>query len=167
MRTQTQQIETIAEPICRAHGVELVQIVTATERGGAVLRVVIDRPGSEAEDGSGVTLADCQAVSRDLGTALDVHEAVHGSYRLEVSSPGLDRPLVRPADYQRFAGRRVKVVTDHLHPDGRGGERRKFVGTLLGLDEDTLRVDFEGHELRLPLSDVAKANVVYEFDRKG
>lgn len=167
MQTAEQQIEAVVEPVCRAHGVELVQAVRATESGGVVLRVLIDRPGSEAGPGFGVTVADCQAVSRDLGPALEVNEAISGAYRLEVSSPGIDRPLVRPRDYERFKSRRIKVQTNGLHPDGRGGERKKFSGTLIGIDGDMVRIEFEGNELPLPFADIAKANVVYEFDRKG
>ncbi|MCZ7683099.1 MAG: ribosome maturation factor RimP [Sandaracinaceae bacterium] len=131
-RIDTARIESVVEPVCRAHGVELVQVALVTEHGQAVLRIVIDRPGSERGPGAGVSLADCQAVSRDLGPALDVHDVVPGAYRLEVSSPGLDRPLVKLRDFERFAGREVKVQTRAPIPDGRGGERRNFRGQLLG-----------------------------------
>lgn len=164
MTTQTQrQLETIVEPVCRAHGVELVQVVETTERGEAVLRVMIDRPGSEAASGSAVTVADCQAVSRDLGPALDVNEVVAGRYRLEVSSPGLDRPLVKLNDFSRFQGRKIKVRTRVPLPDGRGGERKKFSGQLLGIEGENVRLEVEGTEVTVPHSDIAKANVVYEF----
>lgn len=159
-----QEIEAVVEPVCRAHGVELVHVVKAAERGGAVLRVLIDRPGNTGEPGEGVTLADCQAVSRDLGPALEVHDAVPGAYRLEVSSPGLDRPLVKLRDFERFAGREIKVTTFAPQPDGQGGERRKFQGTLLGADGESVRLEVDGSELQLPHSEISKANVVYRFD---
>lgn len=164
MSTRTDEdFEAVVEPVCRAHGVELVQVSQVTVHGSSVLRVLIDRPGAEGQAGSGVTVADCQAVSRDLGPALDVHEVLSGSYRLEVSSPGLDRPLVKLRDYARFLGRRVKVSTRAPQPDGRGGERRKFQGQLLGVDGEMVRLEVEGSVLVLPIAAIAKANVVYEF----
>lgn len=157
-------VEKIVEPVCLAHGVELVQVVIAGERGGPVLRVVIDRPGSERGAGAGVTLADCQAVSRDLGPALEVNDAMPGSFRLEVSSPGLDRPLVKLGDFERFAGRDVKVKLSAPRPDGRGGRRRSFSGKLLGVEGDAVRLESEGDELQLPFAEIAKAHVVHRFD---
>lgn len=154
----------MVEPICRAHGVELVHVVKAAERGGAVLRVFIDRPGNTGEPGEGVTVAECQAVSRDLGPALEVHDPAAAGYRLEVSSPGLDRPLVKLRDYERFAGREVKVTTFAPVSDGQGNERRKFQGTLLGADDESVRLEVDGSELQLPRSEISKANVVYRFD---
>jgi ribosome maturation factor RimP len=163
-RIENDQIERIVEPVCRAHGVELVQVVQTSDHGSAVLRVVIDRPGSELGPGRGVTLADCQAVSRDLGPALDVHDAVAGKYRLEVSSPGVDRPLVKPRDFERFSGREVKIRLREPLSDGQGGRRRKLRGHLLGIDGDTVRLEVDGSELQLPHSQIAKANVVHRFE---
>jgi ribosome maturation factor RimP len=158
------RIEAIVEPVCRAHALELVQVALVTEHGEAVLRVVIDRPGSEGGPGLGVSLADCQAVSRDLGPALDVHDVVQGRYRLEVSSPGLDRPLVKLRDFERFAGREIRVQVRTPVPDGRGGERRNFRGKLLGIDGEKVRVEVDGSELQLPHAEIARANVVHKFD---
>lgn len=163
-RIDNDRIEPLIEPICRAHGVELVLVALVTEHGQAVLRVVIDRPGSERGPGMGVTLADCQAVSRDLGTALDVHDVVPGKYRLEVSSPGLDRPLVKLRDFERFAGKEIKLQTRAPLRDGRGGERRNFSGLLLGIDGEQVRIEVDGSELQLPHAEIAKANVVYKFE---
>lgn len=158
----TQQLEQIVEPVCLAHGVELVQVARITERGGAVLRVLIDREGSE--QGGGVTLADCQAVSRDLNTALDVHDPIGGKYRLEVSSPGVDRPLVKLRDYERFAGRDVKIKLKFARPDGRGGKQKSFSGKLIGVDGEMVRLESKGDELQLPFIEIARANVVHKFD---
>lgn len=164
-RIDTHRIESVVEPVCRAHAVELVQVAFVTEHGQPVLRIVIDRPGSEQGPGLGVTLADCQSVSRDLGPALDVHDnLVPGAYRLEVSSPGLDRPLVKLRDYERFAGREVKVQTRAPIPDGRGGERRNFRGQLLGVDGGNVKIEVEGSELQLPHAEIARANVVHKFE---
>lgn len=161
-------IESIAEPVCRAHGVELVDVQWTMDRGGPVLRVLIDRerPDVEAgEPGSGVSIDDCQGVSRDLSTALDVHEKVvpSGRYRLEVSSPGLDRPLVKRRDFERFAGREVKVQTRVPVP---GTEDRKNVqGVLRGLDGDTVRIEEGSTTFEIPWGDVVRANLVYRFTR--
>lgn len=164
MTETIETIEAIVEPLCRAHGVELVQIVQTTEHGGAVLRVLIDRDGSERDPQNGVSLGDCQAVSRDLGAALDVHDPIGGRYRLEVSSPGLDRPLVRRRDYERFAGREIRVKTQAPMPDGKGGQRRQFTGKLLGIDGESVRLEVDGSELQLPHAAIAKANVVHRFE---
>lgn len=155
------RFEPIVEPVCRAHGLELVQVRKLVMRGETVLRVLIDRPLDSGS--SGVTLGDCQAVSRDLGPALDVNETVSGSYRLEVSSPGLDRPLVKLRDFERFAGRKVAIKTRSRHPDGRGGERRKFTGRLLGVDGDAVCLSVDASELSFPYADIDSANVVYEY----
>ena len=101
----------VIEPVCQAHGVELVDASFVREPGGAILRVLIDRARGEGPSevpGSGVSLADCQGVSRDLSVALDVHQDVtpSGRYRLEVGSPGLDRPLVKRSDFEPFADAR-------------------------------------------------------------
>ena len=154
-------LEGLVEPICRAHGVELVDVCHQRERAGAVVRVIIDRSRADADDGSAVSLEDCTAVSRDVSTAFDVHEDVlpSGNYRLEVSSPGLERPLVKLADFKRFSGREVKVRT-HT-PIGR---RRKFHGKLLGVADREIEIEDAGEVLRIPHDDIAKANLVYRFN---
>jgi ribosome maturation factor RimP len=161
---QLQKLRTVIEPICRAHGVALVDARMTTERG-AVLRVLIERvaAGSDSSDTqSGVSLADCQNVSRDLSTVLDVEEGVAptGNYRLEVSSPGVERPLITPQDFTRFAGREVRVQA--IRPIS---GRRRFQGVLQGLAaEHAVRVQAEGETFDIPLADITKANLVYRFD---
>jgi ribosome maturation factor RimP len=154
---QLQRLREVAEPVCRAHGVSLLDARFATEHG-LVLRVLIEREGADAEQGSGVSLADCQAVSRDLATALDAQDHVvpAGRYRLEVGSPGLDRPLFSAGDYDRFRGREARLST-RIPREG----RRRFTGTLLGVDDDArvmLRVD--GRDIAIPLDDIATARLV-------
>jgi ribosome maturation factor RimP len=163
-------ISEIAEPVCRAHGVELVDVQWSTDRGGAVLRVLIDReqPGAApGEPASGVSIDDCQGVSRDLSTALDVHERAvpSGRYRLEVSSPGLDRPLVKARDFERFAGREVKIQT--RSPIEGTTDRRKVQGVLQGLDGEVVRIEEGSTAFAIPLGEIIKANVVYKFTRPG
>lgn len=156
-------LEKLAEPVCAAHGVELVQLRIMTQRGEGVVRLIIDRErptGHPAgQDGSGVSLEDCTAVSRDLSTALDVHEELFPStYRLEVSSPGLERPLVKLTDYERFEGREAEVKCK-APIDG----RRKFKGTLLGVEGDWVKIDQDGTPVRIPFEDIDRANLVYRF----
>ncbi len=156
----------IAEPVCAAHGVELVDVQWSSDRGGAVLRVLIDREDA-AEVGSGVSIDDCQRVSRDLSTALDVHERVvpAGRYRLEVSSPGLDRPLVKKRDFERFVGQDVKVQT--RAPLAGTTDRHKVQGVLRGLDGDVVKIEENKTTHSVRFDDIVKANVVYKFTRAG
>lgn len=166
MNTALQSLTDIVEPVCRAHGVELVEVRKLTQPGRTVLRVLIDRERGSAEeagpDGSGVTLADCTAVSRDLSTALDVHEdsVSRGRYDLEVSSPGLERPLVKLSDYTRFAGREVKIQVQ-APVEG----QRRFAGTLLGVEGESVRIDQDGSVMSIPFGDITKAHLVYRFSR--
>jgi ribosome maturation factor RimP len=161
MLNDTNQLEKLRElvaPVCRAHGLELVDARFVTDRG-AVLRVMIERPDATAE-GAGVSLADCQAVSRDLSTLLDVeHEALPGgSYRLEVGSPGLERPLLSRRDFERFAGREVDVRTNRPFEG-----RRRLQGVLRGVEGEEIKLDVSGQELVVPLTEIAKANLVFRF----
>ncbi len=163
----------VIEPVCKAHGVDLVDVTLTTEHGSTVLRVLLDREGATHVErasgrplpGSGVSLADCQAVSRDLSTVLDVHERLIPSsrYRLEVSSPGVDRPLVRPRDFERFVGAEV-VVQTKLPIDDAG--RRKAQGVLEKLENDAIHVIDAPAKTTwvVPLSNVAKAHVVFRFE---
>jgi ribosome maturation factor RimP len=161
MLKDTNQLERLRElvaPVCRAHGLELVDARFVTDHG-AVLRVLIERPDATTGQ-SGVSLADCQAVSRDLSTVLDVeNEAVpRGSYRLEVGSPGLERPLFSRRDFERFAGREVDVRTNRPF-DG----RRRLQGVLRGVEGEGIKLDVDGQELSVPLAEIAKANLVFRF----
>lgn len=147
-------------PVCRAHGVELVQLrVTAGRGGQGLVQVIIDRERPDGGDGSGVTLEDCTSVSRDLSTALDVHEElIPGSYRLEVSSPGLERPLVRLADFERFKGREAEIRVK----TPREG-RRKFQGKLLGVAGEEIEIEQDGSPVRIPHEQIDRANLVHRF----
>lgn len=149
----------LATPICARHGVELVDVRLVTEHGEHVARIVIDRERSDGLPGSAVSLEDCQGVSRDLSARLDEDpELVPGAYRLEVSSPGVERPLVRLADFDRFAGREAKIKT--FKPiDG----RRTFDGRLLGTDGANVRIDCAGTTVVVPHDEIAKAHLVHRF----
>lgn len=155
-----QELHQLIEPICLSHGVELVDVRYLREPKGAVIRVIIDRAVPGLEVGSGVSLEDCTAVSRDVSTSLDVHQDVlpSGAFRLEVSSPGLERPLVKLSDFERFSGHEVKVKTET--PIDR---QRRFRGTLLRVVDKNIELDQDGKVLSIPHAVIAKANLVYRF----
>ncbi|MGA9851623.1 MAG: ribosome maturation factor RimP [Gammaproteobacteria bacterium] len=137
----------ILEPAIEALGYELVEL----EFHGGVLRVYIDQP-------DGVTVDDCEKVSRQMSAVLDVEDPIAGAYTLEVSSPGLDRPLRKPLDFQQRAGQRARIEMT-LPLDG----RRRFSGTLRGLDRDEVLIDVDGTLFRLPFAQIGKARLVPEF----
>jgi len=140
-----------AEPILEAYGLELVNVEYQREAQGWVLRIFIDREG-------GVTIDDCAQVSGELGTILEVRELIPNPYILEVSSPGLTRPLKKAEDFQKFRNHLVKIKT--FEPlEG----RRNFKGTLLGLEGDLVRVEVDGQGYEIPLKSIAKANLEIEF----
>jgi ribosome maturation factor RimP len=153
------RLRQVVEPICAAHGLALVDARFSNEHG-LVLKVLIERPGSDARTGAQVSLDDCQQVSRDLSTALDVAEGVtpQGAYRLEVGSPGLDRPLFSLDDFTRFAGETVRVTT---HEKVAG--RRRFTGKLLGTEGTQVKLEQDGQLITLQHTEIAKANLVYRF----
>jgi len=132
-------------------GLELFDIQYRREGRGKILRIFIDKQG-------GVTIGDCTEISRELSTILDVHDIVPGPYTLEVSSPGLDRPLKKPGDFERFKGRRVKIRTIRDIE-----ERRVFVGRLLDFMNDIASVEVDGRTYLIPYSEVEKANLELDF----
>jgi len=157
--TQLEKLRATIAPVCAAHGLELVDARFTNERG-MVLQVLIERPGQPVGH-SGVSLTDCQAVSRDLVTVLDVeHEGImpREAYRLEVGSPGIERPLISRGDFERFAGHEVRLSARRPVAG-----RRRFQGVLRGVDGDAVKLSVSGEELAVPLAEVAKANLVYRF----
>lgn len=148
----------IAEPVVARYACELVAIELTNEHGMEIVRLFIDAPG-------GVTVGDCTKVSRALSAIFDVDDPMpEEKYRLEVSSPGSDRPVQRRQDLLRFQGFKVRV---RLTP--REG-RRRFTGTLAGLEGDELLLDCDGTPRRIPLAELDKARLVLtpdEFDRLG
>jgi ribosome maturation factor RimP len=155
------RLEELIAPVCKAHGVELVDARHVVEPGGAVLRILIELPNAETlPPGVGVTLDDCTHVSRGVSALLDQDESIiPGHYRLEVSSPGIERPLVKPVDFERYAGREAHIAMKRP-VEG----RKNFSGKLAGLrDGLVLLRDPEGEELALPVVEVAKAHLVHRF----
>jgi ribosome maturation factor RimP len=145
-----------------ALGFELVELERAGSRARPVLRLRIDRTGSVP--GEGVTLGDCTRVSRSVEEILDADESLGGRYVVEVSSPGVERPLVRRADFERFAGRDV-AVRGRVPLAGRG---RRLEGRLLGLvdaagrEQVRLRLD-DGEDIDIPRDDIARAHLIFRW----
>src|ERR1700722_11367136 len=150
------RVQALAEPLARSLGLELVDIEYLREGPSWILRIFIDKPG-------GVNLDDCSSFSHALGPALDVDEVVGTAYSLEVSSPGLERPLKKPRDFERFAGKRIKVKTFAPLPSAAGPGQKNFQGVLLGLKGDLVELEAEGKPVQIPLSAIAKAHLVVEL----
>jgi ribosome maturation factor RimP len=147
-----EQIRQIAERVAASEGMEVVEI---EYRGGGnqrKLSVYIDKPG-------GVTHADCELISRQVGAIVDVEDLVPGSYVLEVSSPGLDRKLLKPADYERFVGRKARV---RLREPMEG--RQQYVGLLREYRDGAIGLEIGPEQvLRFRFEDVAQARLIVEF----
>ena len=136
------------EPALTGLGYELVDVQASN--GGRMLRLFIDKPG-------GITVEDCATVSRHLTRLLAVEGIDYE--RLEVSSPGLDRPLRKGADFARFAGHKAEVRMRTADATG----RRRFVGVLRGAQDGQVEIDLEGHKVQLALEDVERARLVPEL----
>lgn len=158
------RIRGIAERAARSHGLEIFDVQYRREAAGWVLRVMIDRKGAadtQAKPGDpvdSVSVDDCRLVSQDLSALLDVEDAVDRAYTLEVSSPGLDRPLRGPADFERFHGRLAQVVTSEA-VDG----QKHFRGRLQGVEADRLVLVEGKREHKVPLSLISRARLDVEF----
>jgi len=152
-------IEAVALPVLDRHGCALVQLTFRRERSGWVLRLLVETAGADADNGSGVDHALCAAISRDLGAALDVEDVIAVSYTMEVSSPGIERPLTRLADYDRFAGRAAALRT-RSPLNG----RRRFKGVLKGVKSNAVvLVTTEGKTVSIPADSIERANLVFEM----
>jgi len=150
-----EKVRTIAAPLAAAEGLELVDVELAGAGGHPTLRLYIDKAG-------GVSLDDCTQVSRALSAALDVEDPIEGSYELEVSSPGLDRPLRTREHFEHFVGEKVRVKT--FGPLDEADSRKTFVGRLQGMEGDAVVVEVEGAVFRIPQKLIAKANIEPTFD---
>jgi len=147
------KVAAVIEPVLESRGFRLVR-VTVTGREGKTVQVMAERP-----DGT-MTIDDCEAVSRELSPVLDVHDPIAGSYRLEISSPGIDRPLVRPSDFEDWSGYEAKIELKEAI-DG----RKRFRGVLAGFEGGEIRIELNldqvGHTvLGLPVALVADAKLV-------
>ena len=158
-RDVVEQVRALAARVAATHGLDLFDVQFRREAGGMVLRVQIDRPGASATAEDSVSIEDCAVVSRDLSAVLDVEDVVAAAYTLEVSSPGLDRPLRGADDFRRFAGRRAKLVMREA-VDG----QTYFKGRLGGVEGGEVVIEGEDHRRhRVPIAIITRANLEVEF----
>jgi ribosome maturation factor RimP len=161
---RVQRVRDAAERVARDYGLEIFEVQLRRESIGWVLRVTLDRPAAAGQPATaaadaGVSVEDCQCVSRDLSAILDVEDPFDHAYTLEVSSPGLDRPLRGADDYRRFTGRLAKIVV--AEPvDG----QKHLSGRLRGVDEDAVVLEGgRGRVHRIPLRLITRGRLEVEF----
>lgn len=149
--TVKKQVEALALPVLEELGLELIEVQYRREQSGWILRLIIDKQ-------EGVSLDDCTTVSREISQLLDIEDFIDQAYNLEVSSPGLDRPLKNMADFQRFTGRKAKIKT--IAPiDG----EHVFIGKILQATGETIILVVGSRELEIPFAQIAKARLEVEF----
>ncbi len=158
------RLEALARRAAATEGVEVAHLELKRQSGGLLLRIYIDRPDASgttaAAEPSGVSLGDCQRVSERLSVLLDVEDPIDTSYTLEVSSPGLDRPLWSEADYVRFQGRAARLET--AEPiEG----RRRFRGRLAGVQAGSVLLDADRRRLAIPFGRIREGRLEVELSR--
>jgi ribosome maturation factor RimP len=142
----------LLQPLVEALGYEFVGLDFGNDPKNPALVVYIDQD-------SGIAVEDCENVSREVAALLDVEDPIPGRYNLEVSSPGLDRPLFTAEQYQQFVGEMVRIS---LFAPEEG--RRKFKGTILGVEDGQVKLKLDGSEVSLEMSNIAKARLVPDYD---
>ena len=176
MALDLDRVREIAERVAASNGLEVVDVELRGSGNGRMLRVFLDKPGAASGDPlAGVTHGDCANFSREFGTILEVEDAMPGSYTLEVSSPGLDRKLTKPADFERFTGSRMKLMTRNPV-----NNNRYFEGRLESFREGMLTLDLsvaskkskkkmrtavteQAQKIEIEFANVEKANLVPEI----
>lgn len=151
-----ERIRPACESVLRQRGLELVELTLGPQARGRVLRVTVDR------EGDSVTLDEIASASEEISRALDREDPIEGSYTLEVASPGIERPLLRPADYERFESKQIRVRTA---PSIEG--RRNFKGRIVRSGEESFVLDVDDFGVvEIPYVTVAKANLVADWDQE-
>jgi ribosome maturation factor RimP len=172
MALDVERVREIAERVAASSGLEIVEIEFLGGGKARMLRVFLDKPAAGDEPLSGVTHEDCANFSREFGTILDVEDVMPGSYTLEVSSPGLDRKLIKAADFNRFTGSRLKLTTRQPVDNN-----RHFEGRLESFKDGRLTLDLSlashksrkkmgaaaGEKIEIDFANVEKANLVPEL----
>ncbi len=151
--TSFDKLQSMLDECIDRYGYELVHFELVGRETSRVLRLYIDAPG-------GINLEDCTFVSQQIGKLLDLEDPIPGRYTLEVSSPGVERPLAKPEHFKQYLGERVEVLT-HRKCD----ERRRFLGKLLSADDTQLVIDVDTNSYTIDFSNVRKANLKPEFDQ--
>jgi ribosome maturation factor RimP len=146
------RLEKLLQPLVESLGYEFVGLEYSGNPKHSVLRVYIDKD-------DGIDISDCETVSREAAALLDVEDPIRGHYDLEISSPGLDRPLFTPEQYRRFAGEEV-AVSLFAPVDG----RRKWRGRIAGADDERLELVVDGETVALDFAGIAKARLVPDYD---
>ena len=160
------KIVEICERVAEPEGIEVVDVQLLGAGRGRLLRIFIDRPqggslqGDSTEQLHGVSHADCEFISRQLGTILDIEDVIPGdSYTLEVSSPGLERKLSKEKDFERFVGQKAKVVLREPVEN-----QRSWEGKLAGISQGIVALEpSAGRVIRFPLAQVQKANLKFDW----
>jgi ribosome maturation factor RimP len=163
-----QRLIQIIEPVLEAAGFELVDVRFVLEQGGWVLRVQVDIPLHEVTDvtevpSDRVDLHDCENISRELSAVLDVEDPIPQAYHLEVSSPGIERPLRTAAHFQHFANSEAKIQLA-VPIQTETGERKNFKGIIKGVIDDKVEIVCDGHAFQLPIADIDHAKLVPDWD---
>jgi ribosome maturation factor RimP len=150
--SKREAIDAIIERVTSREGLELVHWELEGPRNNQTLRIFIDKEG-------GVTHSDCETVSHQVGAMFDVEDLIADQYMLEVSSPGVDRPLYKRTDYERFAGNKVKLKTQQPI-----NGQRNFRGRLIGIEGETVKLEVENSGIiEIAFEQITKANIEYEF----
>lgn len=159
MQMVVDHVRAIAERVAASRGLEVWDVQSRREASGHVVRVFIDRPGPAATPEESVSIEDCELVNREIGTILDVEDPLPFAYTLEVSSPGLDRPLRGAPDYVRFTGRLAKIVVAEPVDN-----QKAFEGRLRGVEDEAVLLEAaRGRMHRLPLRLITRGRLEVEF----
>ena len=150
--TLRERLIALIEPVLVRLGYELVELEYAAGRSQAVVRIFIDKPA--VQDGEGITVDDCERVSRETAALLDVDDPIPTAYTLEVSSPGFDRLLRTPAHFERFVGSRVFV---ELKVPRAG--RKRYTGTLQAVNATGIELEVDRQKVEIPLDEIGKARL--------
>lgn len=145
------RIEEIAQRVAESEGLEIVEVEVLGGGSKRLVRISIDKP-------EGVSHADCELISQQVGTILDVEDVVPGHYTLEVSSPGVERKLLKPKDYTRFVGRKAKITLKQPVDN-----QRHWEGILAGFEDGVISLDAGGKTVRFSFDQVDKANLKFEW----
>ena len=161
MALDVERVREIADRVAASSGLEVVEVEILGGGKARMLRVFLDKASAGTDPLAGVTHEDCANFSREFGTILDVEDVMPGSYTLEVSSPGLDRKLIKAADFARFTGSRMKLTTRQPV-----GNNRNFEGRLESFTDGRLTLDLSvaSHKSRKKMGEAAGQKIVIEFD---
>ncbi len=156
----TEKVRAIAERVGASEGLEIVDVQLLGGGKQRLLRIFIDRPAAVAGKPAGVSHGDCEFISQNVGTILDVEDVIPGErYTLEVSSPGVERKLSKPREFERFVGQKIKVVLKEPVEN-----QRHLIGALTGFSEGIITLEpSPGHAVRIPLEQVERANLKFEW----